>query len=216
MGSVAQLEQAQMSSEAIVSMAVSDMIPLRFPLLQEVQRLLAQLSNAPRSRLARHPKVRGIVMIASLLKTLLLWLPLWALQYSLKRNRPRRNWNLGRCLRVRWSRSLCELVAKCELDTLGRDLSKDLVRDASEAVGSIRLRVAGDRQTQAFASSHHRPCTNVVPERVCRRSARRSAYLEGEMDTASAPPYRSAGEGCLGQVESRGRCRSGEGKGIWI
>lgn len=63
-----------------------------------------------------------------MLTTLLFLLPLWSLLYLPRSNRPRRSWTLQRCLRVRWSRRLCGVVARCEIDYLGRDLNLDLVR----------------------------------------------------------------------------------------
>ncbi|OXH26602.1 endoplasmic reticulum protein [Cryptococcus neoformans] len=85
------------------------------------------LANAPRSLLYRHPILRRFYLVIFVLTTLLFLLPLWSLLYLPRSNRPRRSWTLQRCLRVRWSRRLCGVVARCEIDYLGRDLNLDLV-----------------------------------------------------------------------------------------
>ncbi|WWC95028.1 hypothetical protein V866_001880 [Kwoniella sp. B9012] len=84
------------------------------------------MANAARSFLYRHPFFRRLYLLAFLLVTLLILLPAWTIIYIPTKNRPRRNWTLKRCLRVRFSRRLCGLIARCEIDYLGRDLSIDL------------------------------------------------------------------------------------------
>ena len=57
--------------------------------------------------------------------------------YLPRHNRPRKSWSLQRCLRVRWSRRLCGVVARCEMDYLGRNLEgndNDLVLKFSRPV----------------------------------------------------------------------------------
>lgn len=90
-----------------------------------------QLASAPRNALLRHPFIRRIYLVFFLLGTLLLLLPAWTILYLPRRNRPRVSWTLQRCLRVRWSRRLCALVARCEIDYLGRDLNLDMVNLSS-------------------------------------------------------------------------------------
>lgn len=83
-----------------------------------------QLRAAPRNTLARHPIYRRVYLIVFVCLTLLVLVPIWALLHLPKSRRPRRTWTLQRCLRVRWSRSLCAVVARCEIDYLGRNLSE--------------------------------------------------------------------------------------------
>jgi len=87
----------------------------------------AQLDEAPRNPLLRNPVLRTIYLIFFLLSMLFVLVPLWAIYYVPRFNRPRRSWTVKRCVRVRWSKRLCSLVARCEIDYLGRDLSKPLV-----------------------------------------------------------------------------------------
>ncbi|KAK6909261.1 hypothetical protein I203_103278 [Kwoniella mangroviensis CBS 8507] len=84
------------------------------------------MANAVRSSPYRHPFFRRLYLVTFLLVTLLILLPAWTIIYIPTRNRPRGNWTLKRCLRVRFSRRLCGLIARCEIDYLGRDLSIDL------------------------------------------------------------------------------------------
>ncbi|WWC72152.1 uncharacterized protein I206_106112 [Kwoniella pini CBS 10737] len=83
------------------------------------------LANAVRSFPYRQPFFRRLYLIFFLLVSLLILLPAWSILYIPVQNRPRRQWTLKKCLRVRFSRRLCGLVARCEIDYLGRDLSKD-------------------------------------------------------------------------------------------
>ena len=83
------------------------------------------LATAPRNALLRHPHFRRLYLIFFVLVSLLILLPAWTILYLPRRNRPRQSWTLQRCLRVRWSRRLCALVARCEIDYLGRDLNMD-------------------------------------------------------------------------------------------
>jgi hypothetical protein len=89
--------------------------------------LMWQLSKAPRNRLVRQPILRQLYLILFLVFTLLILLPSWTLYYLPRSRRPRQSWSLQRCLRVRWSRHLCGLIARCEIDYLGRDLSVEMV-----------------------------------------------------------------------------------------
>ncbi|WVQ74372.1 hypothetical protein IAR50_003972 [Cryptococcus sp. DSM 104548] len=84
------------------------------------------LSSAPSNPLYRHPLFRRIYLLFFVLSTLIFLLPLWTLIYLPKGARPRNSWSLTRCLRVRWGRRLCALVARCEIDYLGRDLALDM------------------------------------------------------------------------------------------
>ncbi|WWC64742.1 uncharacterized protein I303_107353 [Kwoniella dejecticola CBS 10117] len=84
------------------------------------------LANAVRSYPYRHPAFRRLYLIFFVLISLLVLLPTWSIWYIPISNRPRKQWTLNRCLRVRFSRRLCGLVARCEIDYLGRDLSIDL------------------------------------------------------------------------------------------
>lgn len=88
---------------------------------------LLQLANAPRNPLFRHPICRRIYLVFFVLISLFILLPAWTILYLPKSNRPRQSWTFERCLRVRWSRRLCGLVARCEIDYLGRDLNLDFV-----------------------------------------------------------------------------------------
>ncbi|OCF34193.1 endoplasmic reticulum protein [Kwoniella heveanensis BCC8398] len=90
---------------------------------EAIQALL--LSNAINSWPYRHPIFRRLYLISFLLFGILILLPAWAVYYVPRSNRPRQSWTVRRCLRVRWSRLLCGLVARCEIDYLGRDLSVD-------------------------------------------------------------------------------------------
>ena len=79
--------------------------------------------------------------------------PVWALYYFPRSNRPFGAWPLQRCLRVRWSRHISTVVAKCEIDYLGRNLDVPLVSEFGEIV-------AGPKSVQDFR------CTRSVL--VCR------------------------------------------------
>ncbi|WVR09572.1 hypothetical protein IAU60_006641 [Kwoniella sp. DSM 27419] len=83
-------------------------------------------ANAVSSFPYRHPFFRRIYLVCFLLFSIFLLLPFWAVYYLSRNNRPRQTWTVRRCLRVRWSRLLCGLVARCEVDYLGRDLNADL------------------------------------------------------------------------------------------
>ncbi|WRT70092.1 uncharacterized protein IL334_007086 [Kwoniella shivajii] len=91
---------------------------------EAIQALL--LNNAIQSFPYRHPFFRRLYLVFFLLTSLVILLPFWTLLYIPVENRPRRTWTLERCLRVRWSRRLCGLVARCEIDYLGRDLTIEL------------------------------------------------------------------------------------------
>lgn len=65
--------------------------------------------------------------------TFLVLVPLCAVKYIPRANRPIKSWDLKRCVQVRVSRQLCGAVAKFELDFLGRDLAKPLVSMAPRA-----------------------------------------------------------------------------------
>lgn len=97
---------------------------------------LSQLAVAPRNVLHRNPLFRNLYLGFYVLTTLLILLPLWTILYIPRANRPRQGWSLKRSLRVRCSRRLCAVVARCEIDYLGRDLSVRLVRLA--AVPTLR------------------------------------------------------------------------------
>jgi len=112
-----------MTSEAIIAGAVS---PIN---AKKDDDLIQQLASAPRNAVLRHPHFRRLYLIFFVVVSLLVLLPTWTLLYLPRRNRPRQSWTLQRCLRVRWSRRLCALVAKCEIDYLGRDLNLDFVSD---------------------------------------------------------------------------------------
>ena len=112
-----------MTSEAIIAGAVS---PIN---TKKDDDLIQQLASAPRNAVLRHPHLRRLYLIFFVVVSLLVLLPTWTLLYLPRRNRPRQSWTLQRCLRVRWSRRLCALVAKCEIDYLGRDLNLDFVSD---------------------------------------------------------------------------------------
>ncbi|WVQ94843.1 hypothetical protein IAU59_001926 [Kwoniella sp. CBS 9459] len=90
---------------------------------EAIQALL--LANAVKSWPYRHPIFRRLYLISFLLFGIFILLPSWTILYIPKSNRPRKSWTVQRCLRVRWSRLLCGLVARCEIDYLGRDLSVD-------------------------------------------------------------------------------------------
>lgn len=92
-----------------------------------------QSHHAPRNAFVRNALLRRAYLLLFVLCTLLVLVPLWTLLYLPRANRPRRSWTLKRCLRVRWSRRLCAVVARCEIDYLGRDLSVDLVRLTSRS-----------------------------------------------------------------------------------
>ncbi|WVF67244.1 hypothetical protein IAT40_001992 [Kwoniella sp. CBS 6097] len=91
---------------------------------EAIQALLT--TNAVKSWPYRNPIFRRLYLIFFLLFGILILLPFWAILYVPRSNRPRKNWTVRRCLRVRWSRLLCGLVARCEIDYLGRDLIVDL------------------------------------------------------------------------------------------
>ncbi|ORY33389.1 Alpha/Beta hydrolase protein [Naematelia encephala] len=84
------------------------------------------LASAPRCHLLRHSLLRRVYLVSFVFVTLFLLLPAWTLLYLPRSNRPRPSWTLKRCLRVRWSRRLCGVVARCEIDYLGRDLSRPI------------------------------------------------------------------------------------------
>ncbi|WWD19768.1 hypothetical protein CI109_104232 [Kwoniella shandongensis] len=88
------------------------------------------LVNAPSNVFLRHPLFRRIYLFFFVLTTIFILVPMWTIIYLLRGNRPRTSWTLERCLRVRFSRRLCGLVARCELDYLGRDLSVDLLHES--------------------------------------------------------------------------------------
>ncbi|KAK8853339.1 hypothetical protein IAR55_004043 [Kwoniella newhampshirensis] len=99
---------------------------------EAINRLL--LVNAPSNALVRNPFFRRIYLSFFVLVTLFVLLPIWTVIYLPKSNRPRASWTLERCLRVRWSRRLCGLVARCEIDYMGRDLSIDPPRQFGDPV----------------------------------------------------------------------------------
>ena len=84
-------------------------------------------ATAPRNALFRHPFLRKIYLVLFIFFSLFVLLPFWTLEALPRSRRPRQTWSLQRCLRVRWSRHLCALIARCEIDYLGRDLSVDIV-----------------------------------------------------------------------------------------
>ena len=86
-----------------------------------------QHDGAPRRGLIRKPVIRHVYLLSSIVLTLAL-LPLWTVRYAHPSWRPRRSWTLGTALRVRSKRGICALVGALEIDTLGRDLSVDMVR----------------------------------------------------------------------------------------
>lgn len=87
-----------------------------------------QLAAAPRTIYLRHPHLRRIYLTFFILVALLVLVPCWSAWYAYRPHRPRRSWSVQRCVRVRWSRLLCGLVARCEIDHLGRNLGVEMVR----------------------------------------------------------------------------------------
>ena len=118
------LEEEEISSEAIQAACVSEYQSMSFV----AHTYHHQLAGAPRNALLRHRFFRRVYLIYYVLTTLLILVPIWAVFYLNQSNRPRRNWTLERCLRVRVSRRFCQVVARCEIDYLGRNLDLDLVR----------------------------------------------------------------------------------------
>lgn len=86
-----------------------------------------QLEQAPRNPLWRSPLFRRLYLLFFVLFSLLVLVPAWTVYYFPRSQRPFPSWPLQRCLRVRWSRHLSTVVAKCEIDYLGRNLDVPLV-----------------------------------------------------------------------------------------
>ncbi|EJT45302.1 endoplasmic reticulum protein [Trichosporon asahii var. asahii CBS 2479] len=84
------------------------------------------LEQAPRNPLWRSSLFRRLYLLCFVLFSLLVLVPVWALYYFPRSNRPFGAWPLQRCLRVRWSRHISTVVAKCEIDYLGRNLDVPL------------------------------------------------------------------------------------------
>jgi hypothetical protein len=97
-----------------------------------------QLAAAPRAAALRHPLFRRFYLIFFILLSLFVLVPAWSLLYIPRRYRPRETWTLQRCLRVRWSRRLCAVVARCEIDYLGRELSLDLVSQHNWSLSKLQ------------------------------------------------------------------------------
>ncbi len=130
---------AEMSSEAIRAACVSVksfsfltrrrryMMKPTSPPTDHIEKSKTQLANSPRDIPLRHPIFRRIYLVFFVFISLFFLMPFWCIIYLPRSNRPRPNWTLQRCLRVRWSRRLCGVVARCEVDYLGRDLDIDMV-----------------------------------------------------------------------------------------
>jgi hypothetical protein len=82
---------------------------------------------APRNPLHTHRIFRKLYIAFFFLFGIFVLVPLWFLWYWPRFTRPRRSWTAQRCVRVAWSRRICAIVARCEIDWLGRDLSVQLV-----------------------------------------------------------------------------------------
>ncbi|BEJ15156.1 hypothetical protein CspHIS471_0409230 [Cutaneotrichosporon sp. HIS471] len=84
------------------------------------------LESAPRNPLHTHRIIRKLYIAFFFLYGFFVLVPLWFMWYWPRFTRPRRSWTAQRCVRVRWSRRICAVVARCEIDWLGRDLSVQL------------------------------------------------------------------------------------------
>lgn len=109
----------EMTSEAIRQRVVSD--------AARESNAHHQLASAPRNPLHTHRIIRKLYIAFFFLYGFFVLVPLWFLWYWPRFTRPRRSWTAQRCVRIRWSRRVCAIVARCEIDWLGRDLSVQLV-----------------------------------------------------------------------------------------
>jgi hypothetical protein len=108
----------EMTSEAIRQRVVS---------LAAGSHAHVQTEAAPRNPLHTHRIFRKLYIAFFFLFGIFVLVPLWFLWYWPRFTRPRRSWTAQRCVRVAWSRRICAIVARCEIDWLGRDLSVQLV-----------------------------------------------------------------------------------------
>ncbi|KAL1405115.1 hypothetical protein Q8F55_008738 [Vanrija albida] len=132
-------------------------------------------AGAPRNAFVRSPLFRRAYLLLFVVCTLLVLVPLWTLLYLPRANRPRRSWTLKRCLRVRWSRRLCAVVARCEIDYLGRDLSVNLDPLTLEWSHPVTLQPAPAHWLRGHAAAMldklHKSRGNWVPHFVHRYRA---------------------------------------------